>query len=76
MSRLKISNGLSGDSSPPSYWREAAGAEVDVADQQSLEKWAQVLDLSLPELHQAVRQFGPVIKDIRRGLLNQNDEAA
>ena len=74
--RLKISGDDSGGSSPPTYYRAAPAAEVDINCRESLDKWAQILHLSHTDLIKAVEEFGPVIKDIRRGLRKKRNEAA
>lgn len=76
MSKLKVSGGDGGGYSPPGYYREQAPAVIDVKSEESLDKWETVLHLSRSELLQAIKDFGPVVRDIRRGLLNQSDEAA
>lgn len=74
---LKIENGNSGGSSPPAYYRESAQARIDINSEESLEKWASNLHLERKELLAAIKEFGPVVRDIRRGLLNsRKDEAA
>lgn len=44
---------------------------VDIEDEESLKKWAFVLDLSCEDLIVAAKSFGPKISDIRRGLSKQ-----
>lgn len=74
MTRLKVNTGESGGYSPGSYYKEAPLASVDVKSEESLEKWGTVLELSRSELLEAVRAFGPIVRDIRLGLIN--DKAA
>ncbi len=72
---LKIGSGDSG-SSPPPYSGELKLAVIDVNDESSLLKWEAVLGLSRSEIIEAVKNFGPVVRDIRRGLRAQNEDAA
>lgn len=72
MSKLKVYTGESGGHSPGSYYKEPALATVDINCDISLEKWGRVLELSRTDLIEAVNAFGPVVRDIRLGLLNQN----
>lgn len=76
MSKLKVGTGESGGYSPPSYWKEGALGTIDPQSEESLSKWESVLHLSRKELLEAIDRFGPVVRDIRRGLLNSQDEAA
>lgn len=74
---LKIESGDSGGYSPPSYWKESNLARIDVTNEESLHKWGSLLHLHRHELLSAVAEFGPVVRDIRRGLLlRRQDEAA
>lgn len=71
MTKLKVYTGESGGHSLGAYYKEPALAMVDVNSEESLEKWGSVLELSTRELLEAVKTFGPVVRDIRIGLLNQ-----
>ncbi len=75
---LKISSGDSGGSSPPAYYREGTPAVIDVGSEKSLRKWEANLHLTRGELLEAIKAFGPVVRDIRRGFLRERseDEAA
>jgi hypothetical protein len=77
MSRLKVGTGPSGGYSPPSYWKEAKDAQIDPNCEESLKKWEEVLHLSRSEILAAIDDFGPVVREIRRGLLyrSQNEAA-
>ena len=46
-------------------------AKIDLLDSDSVNKWKEVLGLSSRDLFNAVQDFGPNVKDIRRGLINQ-----
>ncbi len=72
---LKIGSGDSG-SSPPPYGGELKLAVININDEESLSKWETILALSRSELIEAIKNFGPVVRDIRRGLRAQYDEAA
>lgn len=49
-------------------------AQIDLLDSDSVNKWKGVLGLSSRDLFNAVQDFGPNVKDIRRGLINQKSE--
>lgn len=67
MSGLKIGFGL--DSGSSSFGGSTDGqAHVDIQDEQNLRKWEEVLHLSRGELIEAVKSFGPLVRDIRLGL--------
>lgn len=72
--RLKVDAGDSAGLSPPLYWKEAIAARIDVASEESLLKWESVLALSRHELIAAIVKFGPVVRDIRRGLMQATPE--
>lgn len=77
MSKLKVGTGESGGYSPPTYRKEMQLSEIDISSEESLEKWEAVLHLSRKELLAAIADFGPVVRDIRVGLLGRkNDQAA
>ena len=73
---LKVYTGESNGYSPGAYYQSSAPATVDINSEESLKKWEEVLHLSRKELLQAVENFGPLIRNIRRGLLESADEAA
>lgn len=73
---LKVESGNGGGSSPPLYYKESALGTIDVNSEESLQKWEAVLHMERRELLEAVREFGPVVKDIRKGLLARRNEAA
>lgn len=72
---IKIDSGDAG-SSPPLYYGEMKLSVIDVKSEESLAKWEKALELSRVELLQAIADFGPIPRDIRRGLAAQKDEAA
>lgn len=73
---LRINSGESNGYSPPHYWKGTKPAVIDMNNNESLEKWEAILHLSRSELIDAISLFGPVVRDIRKGLLNSQDEAA
>jgi hypothetical protein len=73
---LKVETGESGGLSPGAYYKESNLARVDINDSADVAKWATCLEMSESELIFAVKEFGPIIRDIRRGRLNKRDEAA
>jgi hypothetical protein len=74
--RLRVISGDGGGASPPTYYKPPAPAVIDPKDDKSVEKWSRVLHLSWTELHDAIREYGPVVRDIRRGLRKNQNEAA
>jgi hypothetical protein len=76
MSKFKVHSGDSNGYTPPGYYKEAHSAFVDVKSEDSIKKWQAILELSRSELLYAVEEFGPLIKDIRRGLRKQMSGAA
>lgn len=73
---IKVHNGDGGGYSPPGYYKEPPLAVIDEHSEESLQKWETLLHLERSELLTAIKQFGPVVRDIRRGLLKQSQEAA
>lgn len=78
MSALKVGTDAGNGSSPGLYYKEPPAAKVDVSSEASLQKWGEMFGLSRKELLAAVDSFGPDVRHIRRGLLQQKseDEAA
>ncbi len=75
--KLQVCNDEAGGYSPPAYYKEQPLAKIDVDNEESLQKWESVLHMSRAEILEAIACFGPVVRDIRRGLrANRNDEAA
>lgn len=74
--RFKIGNSDGNGSTPAAYYREQAPAKIDVNSEESLAKWEAVLHLSRSELLNAIKEYGPTVRDIRRGLRHQDNEAA
>jgi hypothetical protein len=72
---LKVNTGAGDGCTPPAYWKELKLAVVDQQCPESLSKWAGVLGLSVPELLASMAQYGPVVRDIRRGLLQSVDDS-
>ncbi len=73
---LKVGSGDSNGFSPGAYYRSSPLAVIDVNSEESLSKWEAVLKLTRKELLTAIHDFGPVVRDIRRGLLQNEDQAA
>lgn len=74
--KLSVHSDDGGGYSPPSYYKEAPAAVIDIANEESLRKWEAVLEMSRVELLDAIKDFGPVLRDIRRGLRRSRDDAA
>ncbi len=73
---LKVETGESGGYSPGAYYRESKPGMVDVNDSKDVAKWAAALEISEGELIMAVKIYGPIIRDIRLGRLNEKKDAA
>lgn len=76
MSRFKVHSGDSGGYSPPGYSADMKLAKIDVGSEESLAKWESVLHISRKELLSAIQEFGPVVRDIRVGLLSRSQSDA
>ena len=73
---LKVGTGDSNGFSPGAYYRSSPLAVIDVNSEESLSKWEAILRLPRKDLLAAIHDFGPVVRDIRRGLLQSEDKAA
>jgi hypothetical protein len=74
--KLSVYTGESGGYSPAPYSKEMKLATIDVSSEADLEKWGNVLHLSRSELLAAINDFGPVVRDIRIGLLHRSSDRA
>lgn len=68
MAKIKVLSNDSGGLSPGPYY-SSSEAVVDIADQESLERWSKNLGISIKELKDAVDKYGIVVREIRKGLL-------
>lgn len=75
MSDIKIENDQGSGSTPSPYYRETNSASVDPSNEESLSKWQKNLGISRQELLDAIKLYGTVTRDIRRGLINHKDVA-
>lgn len=73
--KLSVHSGDGGGYSPPTYYKEPTPGEIDPSSEEGLQKWESVLELSRVELLHAIKDFGPVVRDIRRGLRARKDAA-
>jgi hypothetical protein len=76
MSKFKVYSSDSNGYSPPGYYKDPPSAFVDLQSEESIKKWQEVLKMTRSELVYAVEEFGPLIKNIRRGLRNRKNDAA
>jgi hypothetical protein len=77
MSRFKIDNGHGNGLSPGAYYKEPNPSRVDPNSEESLLKWESSLQITRQELLVAIKRYGTIVRDIRRGLVNEtHDEAA
>jgi len=72
---FKIYTGQGDGSTPPSYYKGPKASAVNIEDEESLEYWAKSLEVSRAELIEAVKLYGNVVQNIRRGLI-QNKKSA
>lgn len=75
MSRFKVNPESGGGSSPPLYYKEGNPAKIDPSSEESLQKWQDVLHLSRRELLDAIENYGTEVRNIRRGLRQDNEVA-
>lgn len=68
MAGIKVHTGASNGYSFGASYESGPDAQVNLADEKSLEKWSYVLGISKRELIDAAKEFGPVIKNIRKGI--------
>lgn len=73
---IKVHTGESNGHSPDAYYRSSAPAVIDVNSEDSLTKWENILHLTRKELLEAINEYGPEVRNIRRGLRSSSDEAA
>jgi len=73
---IKVYTGESNGYSPGAYYQSSAPAIIDVNSEESLHKWQELLHLTRKELLEAIENFGPEVRNIRRGLLASSDQAA
>ncbi len=70
MSRFKIDAGNGNGFSPGAYYKEPPQAKIDPTSEEELLKWEASLQIDRKTLLQAIKDFGPGVRDIRRGLIN------
>lgn len=73
---LKVQTGPSGGHSPSRYWKEPRMAKIDINNDENIDFWCEELKLERNRLLVAIKDFGPVVRDIRRGLSASQDDAA
>ena len=73
---IKVETGASNGHSPSRYWKEPRMARIDLNNDENIDFWASELNIPRSHLLVAAKDFGPVIRDIRRGLARSVDEAA
>ena len=73
---IKVGTGNSDGYSPGAYYKASKPAVIDPNDKVAFANWCNVLGLSERELTSAIREFGPRVRDIRRGLRADTGEAA
>lgn len=71
MSRFKIDGGQGNGFSPGAYYKEPPQTKIDPQSEEDLLRWEAALQVDRKTLLQAIKDFGPGVKDIRRGLVNQ-----
>ncbi len=73
--KIGVYSGDGGGYSPPAYCKEQSLAVIDINSPESIEKWARVFEISTTDLVAAIKEFGPVVRDIRRGFLERKEAA-
>jgi len=76
MSRFKIDSGGGQGFSPGAYYREPKPAKIDLNDESDLLKWEASLQIDRKTLLEAIKTYGPIVRDIRRGLVNEKSDKA
>lgn len=76
MSRFKIDGGNGNGFSPGAYYKEPPQTKIDPNNEDDLEKWQVSLQVDRKTLLAAIKAFGPGVRDIRRGLVNQKSKDA
>ena len=76
MGSIKVSTGASNGYSFGGTYESRQEGTVDVKDEESLKKWSYVLGITKSELVDAVKEFGPIVRNIRRGLNSSQDNQA
>lgn len=75
MSEIKFSTNITNTTMGNLEPSSLNDAKIDLLDSDSVNKWKEVLGLSSRDLFNAVENFGPNVRDIRRGLINQKSDA-
>jgi len=71
MTRFKIDGGNGNGFSPASFFKEQPQAKIDPSNEEDLLKWESSLQIDRKTLLQAIKDYGPGVRDIRRGLVSQ-----
>ncbi len=71
MTRFKIDGGNGNGFSPGSFFKEQPQAKIDPSSEEDLLKWERSLQIDRKTLLQAMKDYGPGVRDIRRGLVKE-----
>ncbi|MBY0515455.1 MAG: DUF3606 domain-containing protein [Bacteriovoracaceae bacterium] len=76
MADFKIGTDQGNGCGPSLYYRAPKDAVLDPENEESLALWEKSLNLTRTELLAAVKVYGCVIKNIRRGLVEEKNKDA
>ncbi len=71
MTRFKIDGGNGNGFSSGSFFKEQPQAKIDPSNEEDLLKWESSLQIDRKTLLQAIKDYGPGVRDIRRSLVSQ-----
>lgn len=71
MSRFKVFTGQGDGTGAFAYYKEPKPGVIDVENEESLAQWEKSLQLTRKELLEAIKNYGPIGRDIRRGMAKE-----
>ncbi len=76
MADFKVGTDQGNGCSPSLYYRAPKDAVLELDNEESLALWGKSLNLSRAELLAAAKVYGCVIRNIRRGLVEEKNKSA
>jgi hypothetical protein len=76
MADFKVSTDQGNGCGPSLYYRAQKDAVLDLENEESLAHWEKSLNLTRLELLEAAKVYGCVIRNIRRGLVEEKNKSA
>lgn len=73
---IKVGSSDSGGYSPGAYYKASQPATIDVNNKIALLNWCNILGISEKDLLAAVKEYGPRVRDIRKGLREAQENKA